>query len=667
VYVSVDDLDPHTEAQCVKFCEVFGRALSDKLGRGALYRVDLRLRAYGGAGAIIRSISSYEGYYKLYAEPWEVQALLKARVVAGAALKERWDRLVQERVFQPHLSDATLAEMLTTRKRIEEIAKGDDIKRGPGGIRDVEFLTQALQMVHGHNHPSVRAAATCDALRALREEHLMEPAIAYELVRSYTFLRKLEHRVQLLQDRQTHSIPESAELRLKLAKVMETPTWAGLEEELTRYRRGVQSMYRSILKAEPEADQEREALADLLGPLSDGLWHWFDTFPESGGYYKSLLEDEGSLARVRRILAAAPALVSQYRASLQLTELLLSGEFEELLTEGRPASKIANLPLDASAKTVAEAYARTRVLIGTEWCLDPEFPLEPNLTEIMDAMIRHAAARFGNAFEVVALGSYGCREPGPGSDADLLLLTNGDQAKAERAAQDFLAFLNQLKRFEAPLSVDLRLRPDGGKGLLVRTYDGFGAYEVSDMELWERFALGHARLLMGSSETLDLVRHAAYVLPLTPPRLQELIEMKRRIETERIKPEHLLRDVKLGHGGLNDIEWIVHLTELRYPEQLEAGRHQTMPERIRALGRERLLNAFELDALLQARNHLLKVRAHIYYLHLKEDLVPENPDRLERLARAYGLETANDFLRVHEPVVNWVRRLFLETLERLCP
>jgi glutamate-ammonia-ligase adenylyltransferase len=174
-------------------------------------------------------------------------------------------------------------------------------------------------------------------------------------------------------------------------------------------------------------------------------------------------------------------------------------------------------------------------------------------------------------------------------------------------------------------------------------------------------------LLKGSPETLDLVRHAAYALPLTPANLQELVEMKRRIESERIKPEHLMRDVKLGHGGLNDIEWIVHLIEMKYPEQLEAGRTSAMPDRIRALGKQALLNAFEVEALLEARTHLLRVRALIFYQQLKNDLVPENPDRLERLARACGLETANDFLRIHEPIVNWVRRLFIETLERLCP
>lgn len=667
VYVAADGLDEKIERDTSRFCESLGRALSDKFGRGFLYRVDLRLRPYGAAGPIIRSIGSVEGYYRLYAEPWEIQALLKSRVIAGAPIAGRWSDLVHGRVYQPKISDATLAEMLATRKRVEEIAKGDDLKRGPGGIRDVEFVTQALQMVHGNAHPSIQLGATCDALRALSDEHLLDTTFAQSLIQSYTFLRKLEHRIQLLDDRQTHTIPESPDVRSKLARLMDMGSWPALESSLMRHRAAIKHLYQRNLKIEAEPDQDREALGKELGSLAESLWHWFNAFPEPGAYYRILLTDPESLDRVRRTLIAAPALVSQFRASLQMTELLLSGEFEPQVTETTPASKLAALPLDAPVRMVAETYGHARLLIGTEWILDKGFSLEEHIAGLMDAVIEYASRRFGDAFDIVALGSYGCNEPGPDSDADLLLLTDKEHPRAERAAQEFLGFLAQLKRYDAPLNLDLRLRPDGGKGLLVRTYDGFGAYEVEGMAMWERFALGHARLLKGSPETLDLVRHAAYALPLTPANLQELVEMKRRIESERIKPEHLMRDVKLGHGGLNDIEWIVHLIEMKYPEQLEAGRTSAMPDRIRALGKQALLNAFEVEALLEARTHLLRVRALIFYQQLKNDLVPENPDRLERLARACGLETANDFLRIHEPIVNWVRRLFIETLERLCP
>jgi glutamate-ammonia-ligase adenylyltransferase len=656
-YVLLDGADERIERECSRFCEQLGRALSDRMGRGALYRVDLRLRPYGAAGPILRRFESYVGYYRLYAEQWEVQALLKSRVLAGAPLGDAWDHLVQERVYHHSLSEASLAEMLNTRARIEERALGDDLKRGAGGIRDVEFLCQTLQLANGFEHPSIRLRSTCEALRALAEGHLLEAHVAGELESSYTFLRKLEHRTQMVGDRQTHTVPGES-----LGRLMGMESWKSLSERLDFHRRTIQSLYRSILQQESESLTEREALADRAGKRAPALLQWFDVFPEAPAFYRSLQENEGSLNRVFTILDFAPKLVGAFKNSLELTELLLSGEIEE---STNLTKRLEDLGPTAAPKKVAEALMASTVTACARWTLTGEPDLCSAYRSIYDALLRHCVSRLQGELDVVALGSYGSGEAGPGSDIDLVLLTDRGQAGAEMAGQELLGFLTQLKRFGPDLEVDLRLRPDGGKGLLVRSYDGFGSYEISDMEMWERFALGHARLVSGREEAIDLVKHAAYALPLTPDRLQELLAVKRRIETERLKPQHRGRDVKLGNGGLNDVEWTVHLTEMRYPTATRAGETADMEQRIRNLGRASLLNAVEVDGLLSARAHLLEVRTRLYLLEAKHDLVPENPDRLNRLAEAVGLPDGNDFLRKHRAVAQWVRDLFLSTLERL--
>lgn len=141
--------------------------------------------------------------------------------------------------------------------------------------------------------------------------------------------------------------------------------------------------------------------------------------------------------------------------------------------------------------------------------------------------------------------------------------------------------------------------------------------------------------------------------------------MKRRIESERLKPQHLPRDVKLGHGGLNDIEWTVHLTEMRYPTATRAGETPNMELRIRNLGRASLLNALEVDGLLEARSYLLDLRNRLHLLEIKHNLVPENPDRLALLAKVSGLNDGNEFLRRHQEITGWTRQMFLGTLERM--
>ena len=141
--------------------------------------------------------------------------------------------------------------------------------------------------------------------------------------------------------------------------------------------------------------------------------------------------------------------------------------------------------------------------------------------------------------------------------------------------------------------------------------------------------------------------------------------MKKRIETERVKPQHIRREVKLGWGGLNDIEWFVHLHEMRYPTATHAGENRKMPDRIHALLRAGLINALESDQLLAAREHLLRVRARLTLLGLTKDLIPENPDKLDRLAHASGEKDANSFLAKHERMIDRVRAIYQDGLERL--
>lgn len=665
-YVLPDGTDEKLERECTRFCEAFGRAITDRMGRGFLYRVDLRLRPYGGAGAIIRSMRSVEAYYNLYAEPWEVQALLRSRALAGPEeLMPRWEELRIRTCFRPKLSEVALEEMVAMRARIEDGASDDDLKRGPGGIRDVEFLTQVLQLIHGHERPALQIRPTLEALRALEEAGVVDPSSARALRDGYTFLRRLEHRTQLVHDQQTHTLPATTAAREALGKLMDYPGWADLLKDLDRHRRTIQTLYRSTLRLEHASHADRDMVRDALGPVGPGGLQWFDVLPESGAFYQALTQNEDSLRRVRRILEAAPALVPTLKQSVPLTELLISGEIEE--REGNPAARIERLPLDAPIKVVAATYVSAYTTVCAQWALDPTFALGPVLSAIADALLVHCARRLYASFDIIGMGSFGTREFGPGSDADLLLLIadREGQPEAEQQAQHFLAMLGQLKRLGMPLGVDLRLRPEGGKGLLVRTYDGFRAYDLDGMEMWERFAIGHARLVYGDPRAIDLVDKSAYGLPLTPERLKELVRMKRRVETERVQPQHVRRNVKLGSGGLNDIEWLIHLHEMRYPESTKAGSTTEMSERIQRVARARLLNALEAEILRDARTFLLELRAWLVLQGHTGDLMPENPDRLDRLAQVLGIEHGNALLARYLDVTETVRRLYLEGLERL--
>ena len=663
-YVLLDEVDEKVERECVRFCEGFGRSLSDRMGRGSLFRVDLRLRPYGAGGAIIRRMNSYEGYYVRYAEPWEIQALMRSRCIIGPTkISVRWDEMVRTQCFRSRRTDMTIEDLLSMRTRIEEAAAENDIKRGAGGIRDVEFLIQLLQLIHGFDHEALQVRPTLDAIQALANFAILGEDLAKSLKRDYTLLRTIEHRLQLVEDNQTHSVPPSNDRRTTIARLSGFSSLAAFDERLAQTRERVHRQYIETLRPRPSETSSAADVLARLGSHAPRLAEWLDAIPGHELFYQTLAENEGSLGRVSQILSDAPALVESLKSSVGLTELVWSGEIEE--APAGPA-RIRAIPPDAPLPRVATAYRDECVHTTIRWVLDPSTPF-PTTAPLTDALLAYLRQRTGGNFDVIALGSLALQATILGSDADLLLLTaqTEDQPRAESSAQEMLKLTEELHRLGSPLTIDLRLRPDGNRGLLVRSLDGLRAYDLHGMDMWERFAIGHARLVSGNEENVTTVLRIAYGLPLTPERLRELTRMKRRIETERVYPSHVHRHVKLGYGGLSDIEWLVHLTEMRYPESTQAGRAHPMPVRIRKLAEVMLINALENDQLLSAWQHLSLVRLRLKLLGLADDLVPENPDKLDRLAKTMGFRVGNEFLAAHRAHREATRAIFLDTLERL--
>lgn len=658
VFVRPDSIRDRESAMLGRFCETFSRALSQPMGRGSLYRVDLRLRPFGSAGSIAATMGGIESYYRLHAQMWEVQALLRTAPVAGPDdLQQRWRALVENTCFKPGLTEVSLDEILSMRERSEEAADPSDIKRGRGGIRDIEFLTQILQLLNGYENPEARAPATCDALRALAASGALENSIAWKLIDRYTFFRKLEHRLQL-DDRQTHMLPSDIDSRERVARLMDRSSWIDLANEIDDVRAEIRRLYEKLIRARVEP--KRESLFARLGPMATDVRGWFDALPEPEAFYECLGENQSSLERVRRIALHAPTLIESLKRSVAITEAIASGEIEEAPVGGAD-STFQNTETDR----LGPAFHHLRTSLLARWTLTPSFNLGVALAGLADRIIMQCCARLGAEFDLVALGSYALEAASLNSDADILLLVEApaDHESAEKHAQELLELIGLVRRHEPSLSLDLRLRPEGGKGLLVRTYDGLKAYDLEAMEMWERFALGQNRLVRGRNKAIETVRSVAYALPLTPKRLNELLEMKSRIEEERVSPPHRNRDPKLGQGSLSDIEWLVHLYEMRYPTATRAVLGGPMPVRLERLASAQLINALELQELVRAWAHLSTTRHRLALLGY--DLIPENPDKLARLASSAGYPEGNAFLAYHSRVIEGARSIYKEGLDRL--
>ncbi len=193
---------------------------------GQCFRVDVDLRPEGRDGAMTRTVASYRAYWDRWAEPWEFQALLKARPVAGPApLAATWLDAATARLWERPLPADELRSLRAMKARTEaDVVRrglaGRELKRGPGGIRDIEFAVQLLQLVHGRVDPHLRCAGTLDALAELGGAGYVAPDDATELERCYCFLRTVEHRLQLADGHQTHTVPADPVEREHLARVL---------------------------------------------------------------------------------------------------------------------------------------------------------------------------------------------------------------------------------------------------------------------------------------------------------------------------------------------------------------------------------------------------------------------------------------------------------------
>ena len=199
------------------------RLLADHTALGIAYRVDMRLRPDGEQGVLARSLDATLGYYVTRGRTWERQALIKCRPVAGdLALGETFLEAIKPFVYRRYLGAAEIAEIKALKRRIEQrtVTAGTaevEVKTGRGGIRDVEFVVQFLQLLHGGEYPEVRHVTTLQAIARLEQVGCLSAEERHIMDDTYRFFRQVEHRLQILFDRQTHEMPRDLESVRNLA------------------------------------------------------------------------------------------------------------------------------------------------------------------------------------------------------------------------------------------------------------------------------------------------------------------------------------------------------------------------------------------------------------------------------------------------------------------
>ena len=235
-------------------------SLSDITEDGFCFRVDTRLRPFGDSGPLTSSVASMEQYYQREGRDWERYALIKARPVAGdrvsgAQLLEN----LRPFVYRRYIDFGSVEAMQEMHANVHEDARRkdrlDDIKRGPGGIREIEFLTQCFQILRGGREPGLQTPSLDEALEQTQALGLMDEEAIADIRRDYVYLRRLENRIQALRDQQTHRLPQGEDLE-RIARGMGEESPATLAARLAVIRQQVSGRFESIFPAQPAATED---------------------------------------------------------------------------------------------------------------------------------------------------------------------------------------------------------------------------------------------------------------------------------------------------------------------------------------------------------------------------------------------------------------------------
>ena len=257
-----------------------GRRVAQMLGsvtaEGFVYRVDLRLRPFGESGPQVVSFDAFEDYLQHQGRDWERYAYVKARPVHGAGpFGELYRNVLRPFVFRRYL-DFSVFESLRGMKEliareVERRELRDNVKLGPGGIREIEFIVQAFQLIRGGGKPALQTRRLLEALPLLAGQKLLTPRAVEELGDSYRFLRRVENRLQERNDEQTHDLPQDEAGRARLALAMNAPDWAALAEEIERHRRRVSGHFQALIFAPVEPGAGAASGRALVALLEPGL------------------------------------------------------------------------------------------------------------------------------------------------------------------------------------------------------------------------------------------------------------------------------------------------------------------------------------------------------------------------------------------------------------
>ncbi len=259
----------------IKLGERLIKALDQKTADGFVFRVDMRLRPFGQSGPLVVTYGALEEYYTTHGREWERYALIKARMITGEEADRQYLRTLLIPFVYRRYIDFSVFESLREMKsmiahEVKQKKKEHNVKLGAGGIREIEFLAQAFQLLRGGRDERLQERQVQKVLAYLGEQNLLPEFVVNELLEAYDFLRRTEHRIQQINDQQTHNLPDTDYPRARIAWGMVYADWDSFAQDLNVIRNTVQSHFEQLFQA-PQADDGKNIDDEVQGIWQAGL------------------------------------------------------------------------------------------------------------------------------------------------------------------------------------------------------------------------------------------------------------------------------------------------------------------------------------------------------------------------------------------------------------
>jgi len=287
-----------------RLCQSLVKILDEITIDGFVFRTDIRLRPYGDSGAVIMTFDGMEHYYLTQAREWERYAMIKARQVAGDfTMGAHLMAMLRAFVYRRYLDYGAFEELRSLKAQItQELRRKDrldNVKLGAGGIREVEFIGQAFQLIRGGTEKSLQLRSIMDVLKKLGELNLLAAADAEQLVTSYKFLRRVENHIQQYQDKQTHDLPTSALAQTSLAYSLDFSDWDSFQTALDSVRSQVHSVFEQVFSLSKLESNDHKGLQIWLGHADEA--DLLELLKQCG-----LADPQASLSAIQQFKQAAP-------------------------------------------------------------------------------------------------------------------------------------------------------------------------------------------------------------------------------------------------------------------------------------------------------------------------------------------------------------------------